>query len=390
MSRDLVPVLFLAACSWGTERRAERVPAEPLPLAADTILTPFVEIPEAAWLGGRRWVVVSGDHNAVVIADFAPHTAVPLGGSKHKELLNPFGVFTWGDTIYMAALGAEIFFRPAVQRQLEAEIEAQFEAYAATGLPLDHVNAHKHFHLHPTILGAIPAPAGTRGILPKARDAAGQLYFEVPPLPGADGSGNKDSVAIVRADPGLTRFDTVARLTPPEVAEVSRTSGRRFERLVFSGQDSWGVRHDGTLWIARVHPNRVVFLSAGKQRRGEPLPDPVLEVTREDRELFLRSFPEEVRPAVEDLPFALVKPPFERAFAGPDGSVWLRKSRAALDSTRKYQVVDTTGKLLRVFQTVGRGVLIGVDAEAALMAEQYREGVRLMEVRIPKTSPGQK
>lgn len=55
----------------------------------------------------------------------------------------------------MAALGAEIFFRPAVQRQLEAEIEAQFEAYAATGLPLDHVNAHKHFHLHPTILGAI-------------------------------------------------------------------------------------------------------------------------------------------------------------------------------------------------------------------------------------------
>src|SRR5207249_4867446 len=122
-----------------------------------------------------------------------------------------------------------------------------------------------------------------------------------------------------------------------------------------------------------------------------PLPDPVLEVSREDREIFLRSFPEDVRPAVEDLPFALVKPPFERGFAGPDGSVWLRKSRAALDSTRKYHVVDTTGKLVRVFQTVGRwggGVLIGASPEAVLMAEQYREGVRLMEVRIPKTSPG--
>jgi hopanoid biosynthesis associated protein HpnK len=40
---------------------------------------------------------------------------------------------------------------PKVKRQLADEIEAQFEAFAATGLKLDHVNAHKHFHLHPTI-----------------------------------------------------------------------------------------------------------------------------------------------------------------------------------------------------------------------------------------------
>ena len=44
-----------------------------------------------------------------------------------------------------------MFFLPAVRRQLAAEIEAQFEAFAATGLRLDHVNTHKHFHLHPTI-----------------------------------------------------------------------------------------------------------------------------------------------------------------------------------------------------------------------------------------------
>ena len=42
-------------------------------------------------------------------------------------------------------------FDPVARRQLGAEIEAQFAAFAATGLPLDHVNAHKHFHLHPTI-----------------------------------------------------------------------------------------------------------------------------------------------------------------------------------------------------------------------------------------------
>ncbi|HKT72938.1 MAG TPA: hopanoid biosynthesis-associated protein HpnK [Steroidobacteraceae bacterium] len=44
------------------------------------------------------------------------------------------------------------FALPDVRRQVEAEIRAQFEAFAHSGLPLDHVNAHKHLHLHPTLL----------------------------------------------------------------------------------------------------------------------------------------------------------------------------------------------------------------------------------------------
>ncbi|HLZ98709.1 MAG TPA: hopanoid biosynthesis-associated protein HpnK [Steroidobacteraceae bacterium] len=52
----------------------------------------------------------------------------------------------------MLARGIRYFALPSVRRQLEAEIRAQFSAFASTGLPLDHVNVHKHFHLHPTIL----------------------------------------------------------------------------------------------------------------------------------------------------------------------------------------------------------------------------------------------
>ncbi len=48
-------------------------------------------------------------------------------------------------------LGLNYFFRPSVRRQLAAEIRAQFAAFAATGLTLDHANAHKHMHLHPTV-----------------------------------------------------------------------------------------------------------------------------------------------------------------------------------------------------------------------------------------------
>ncbi|HQU17163.1 MAG: hopanoid biosynthesis-associated protein HpnK [Gammaproteobacteria bacterium] len=55
----------------------------------------------------------------------------------------------------MFRTGVRYFFLPRVRRQLEAEIRAQFEAYRATGLALDHVNAHKHLHLHPTVLSMI-------------------------------------------------------------------------------------------------------------------------------------------------------------------------------------------------------------------------------------------
>ena len=53
--------------------------------------------------------------------------------------------------------------RPAVRlaiwararRQARAECEAQMEAFLNTGLPLDHVNAHHHFHLHPMVLSIV-------------------------------------------------------------------------------------------------------------------------------------------------------------------------------------------------------------------------------------------
>lgn len=51
--------------------------------------------------------------------------------------------------------GVRFFFLRRVRQQLEKEIRAQFEAFRRTGLTLDHVNAHNHMHLHPTVLGLI-------------------------------------------------------------------------------------------------------------------------------------------------------------------------------------------------------------------------------------------
>jgi chitin disaccharide deacetylase len=61
----------------------------------------------------------------------------------------------------MTSLGAHISFSRRARLELAAEITAQFEAYRATGLTLDHCNAHKHFHLHP-VVGQLMAAIGAR------------------------------------------------------------------------------------------------------------------------------------------------------------------------------------------------------------------------------------
>ncbi len=55
----------------------------------------------------------------------------------------------------LAASGVHWFFSSAARRDLRKEIRAQFEAFRATGLALDHVNTHNHMHLHPTVLSMV-------------------------------------------------------------------------------------------------------------------------------------------------------------------------------------------------------------------------------------------
>jgi hopanoid biosynthesis associated protein HpnK len=76
----------------------------------------------------------------------------------------------------MLGRGVRFFASPRARRQLEAEIRAQFAAFARTGLALDHVNAHKHFHLHPTLLGML-VRIGREFRTPAIRVPAEPLWF---------------------------------------------------------------------------------------------------------------------------------------------------------------------------------------------------------------------
>jgi chitin disaccharide deacetylase len=73
-----------------------------------------------------------------------PADRVPDLVDAHGEFLND-----------LVQAGFRFFFRPGARAQLAAEIRAQFERFAETGLTLDHADAQSHMHVHPTVFRLI-------------------------------------------------------------------------------------------------------------------------------------------------------------------------------------------------------------------------------------------
>ena len=131
----------------------------------------------------------------------------------------------------LAWLGLSIATRPWIRRQVRAEVAAQFDAYRATGLALDHVNAHRHYHLHPAVLGEILAIGPDYGMR--------ALRVPIEPL-----------AILRRVEP--TPRPPVAILTAPWAAAM-RTRARK-ARLI--GAD----RVFGLTWSGRMTEERIVGL----------------------------------------------------------------------------------------------------------------------------------
>ncbi len=337
---------FLLGC--GESRPA--APALELPTSGDTITTPDSDVTGAAWLEGDRWAILAAPNETAGIVDFSDRVIRSLGGGRSKDLRNPTTLFVSQDSLYIGDWASR-----------------RTTVWTPVG----------------RLIRSFPTSNAVRGALPQARDSKGNYYLDQYPPAGPDGSGNRDSAAVLLVDASFARADTIAKLGPLDIAEVVGDAGRRFERRVFGGVDRWGVLPDGSLWVARVYDNRVDWRAPdGKWTRGEALPDRVLEVTRYDRELFLRKFPPELRGTAQELPFAAIKPPFEAALTSSDGQVWLEKSRAPADSSRVYHVVDRRGRLAQEVQVRGQGRVLAVGPHAVLLAESTSDGTRLKSVDL--------
>jgi chitin disaccharide deacetylase len=60
--------------------------------------------------------------------------------------------------------GIRYFFRSSLHHYLRQEIHAQFREFRMSGLPLDHVNGHLNFHLHPTVFNFLKKDKADLGI----------------------------------------------------------------------------------------------------------------------------------------------------------------------------------------------------------------------------------
>jgi hypothetical protein len=340
-------IALLVAC----EDSSRSAPAVELAAGPDTVSTGYAEVADGEWLGGDRWAVVAPLDVTVGIIDLAQRAVTPLGGEGSREIRNPSITFLVGDTLYVGDWGLR-----------------RVSLWTRDG----------------KLVRGITAPDRIRGALPQGRDAGGRWYAELKPPAGRDGSGNRDSAVVIAASPGFEQLDTVAQLAPLDLAEVMGEAGRRFEQRALSGEDHWGVLPDGALWVARVFENRVDWRGPnGEWEEGDPLPDRVLEVTQYDRELFYRKFPPELRATAERLPFAVVKPPFEAALSSPAGTVWLEKSRAPVDSARRYHEVSREGRLLREVRVPGPGRIVALGADRVLVAERVTDGTRFIAFALP-------
>lgn len=352
-----MPFALLAAVLLACGDPSPPAPVVDLRPGGDTVNTRDSDVTGAAWLGGQRWAVLATPNETAAIADFSSGKITALGADRNPALRSPNTLFVAGDSLYIGDW--------ALRR---------ITVWMGDG----------------RLVRSFPSSDATRGSLPQGRDAKGRFYADLYPRPGPDGSGNRDSAAVLRTDPAFTKADTIARLAPLDIAEVVADGGRRFERRVFGGIDRWGAVADGSVWVARVYENRVDWRTPdGQWSRGQALPDRVLEVTRYDRELFLQGFPPELRGTAQQLPFAPIKPPFEAAFTGAGGQVWLEKSRAPADSFRLYHVVDRKGRLAREVRLWGTGRLLAAGDQSILMSERTPDGTRLLQVMLPAATTRQ-
>jgi hopanoid biosynthesis associated protein HpnK len=101
--------------------------------------------PQAVALAQAQPTLAVGLHLVLVLGRAAlPHHELP-------HITDAQGNFS--NSSFQA--GVRYYFHAAARRELRREMRAQFERFAATGLPFSHVDGHTHLHQHPVIFSEL-------------------------------------------------------------------------------------------------------------------------------------------------------------------------------------------------------------------------------------------
>ena len=204
-------------------------------LSAASLMVAAAAAGEAVALAKRMPRLRVGLHLALLEAPpAAPREEIP-------DLLDTNGNLR-GDMVTLSFA----LLNPVVLHQLRKEIAAQFAAFRKTGLTLDHVNAHKHFHVHPLV---------TREVIAACREN-GATALRVPYEPPSVLKGTANTVRM-RAQGAMAPWCILLRararragLATPDAVFGLRWSGQMSPKRLRSLLD----RPSGGLVEIYLHP----------------------------------------------------------------------------------------------------------------------------------------
>jgi chitin disaccharide deacetylase len=96
---------------------------------------------DAVMLARQNPKLAVGIHLVTVVGrSVLPHSAIP-------HLVDEDGNFSNNPN----SAGLKYYFSPQCRKELRKELQAQFEKFRSTGIPLSHIDGHLHLHVHPVI-----------------------------------------------------------------------------------------------------------------------------------------------------------------------------------------------------------------------------------------------
>jgi len=363
--------IFLAAV-------AQNAPAERRLATPDAVLPhEFSQIRGARHLADGRVLVTDWIEEAVGVADFSRGTLTPLGrkGSGPHEYRLPTALVALpGDSTLLVD-----------------------EGNARLAIIAPNLRIVRSFSSH--------RPGMNHGIVPRAADGMGRLYFEIPAW-AEPSNVRSDTVTVARWDPRTEKVERLMRVKG--ITYRTRTNTPGLPYVIFAPRDGWQADRSGNIAVARSAGFRVEWRMAdGSMVRGSSTPYRPLTVTRRDRLDYVTRFmasaviadrggtmapvpdahrdAKEIAALTDRQEYAPVRPPFtDRApMIGPDGLLWVERS-VPVGTPRVYDRFDARGarRAAVVFPTGRRLLALGPAVLYAIATDD--DGIeRLERYRIP-------
>lgn len=329
---------------------------------------PFTQITGVRELRDGRVIVNDVRDKVIQLIDFKSGTAKAIGreGSGPKEFGLPMGLIALpGDT--------SAIFDPLNSRSMLILPNGEPGEFITTSPP--------------------PAPAGDGArrmtvslTPPRYTDSKGRIYY-VGPNVRFNGQGQgPDSQPILRFERGAKDADTVGfiRIPASNTQTVSGGANRTTVRMgvanPFEPRDEWVVTPDGRVAVIRSPEYRVDWTAPTKST-GAAIAYNKVKVTeghkkqwRDSRSqataIFRRVGPGGASttsgsgatmniPEPTDWPEEM--PPFlnNGALVAPNGQIWVLRTRDANDNVPKYDVIDTSGKVVSRVALAPRSRVVG-------------------------------